>query len=1194
MEHELDSFILDIDLSNDITIQSAFMITRFNSFVKGKIFIIDFNNNWVHDYFTINESKSDEFIKNTADIIPKLLYANNVEPTFTYIENCVLSLDKDDLIIINGIEKVIENGNGEYPSDSDYLNFATELDSLYSKYQEKVTGIISILQTDYATKKKICVLLDKSNSMSIYTVKDYADLANKVIRSSFEDLLKLFDDDIERLESYLKNILEKYPSNIYILDKYCILLFHCKRYIEAAEMCRKIYKNANDNKYEIMARIYELLDCKGSNRIKKIDYVLNAANGDVNLENEALYRMAVLFKELFNSDYLSYYCLNKAHLELNASKIYEMVFHKLNILKDLQRVSKALGKRKPYKKYKDAEIIAKTRAKFIIPSIQILASYKGGYLKWKEFLEVQDEIFLKESAYRCLVSYIPKLKKLYSTIEQSYIYIERNKQIIENNKDLLKNKKQTFVNALKLINRIKQEPASELLNTFDSFENFKTAILTPFEYFNDDKMKIICLYYLSIIASSKGLHQDANNNALTILEFYTEPSNPYRHLALNLGLLAWGYSEYRIGRKVEGIMCIIASLNYAEISNEVLPFFEEGMNTISIFIGELLKEQDKYEKSIWKSLSDDIYPINPNMKNIIFDKAINPSKEDINNMLNLIFSQSYGWEEAFVTLVNYYIHSQNMKYATNLITKYGKEVYKLLEGRMDVRFNILYNWSWVYFCEFTLQNTETLYQSLYYIELSAKDIDNKRINVSHKEERGSIGKERQSVYKLYIDICCVLIKTNVENSMNEYLNDKIYELVNKLFPESIIEQKSLYSTETNIKEYTELKEKYECINQEYRKLKEKNADFNIINQKAKEVTEYLEKLKNTHPHYMSLSTVEKIKIKNIGCYLCNDEILYFLIQTKIGVLEIIASNDKIEYKHKLLDISITEKLKSFSLCVQEKIRLPFNEFICLIKDISYSLSSFLGDYLKVNNVKTMYYTTNLDGYVFSISDLYLNDEYIITKIESILRLIDVTAITKKSKLQPKISGILNRCLGKNSDTNISYIQKQIDNSPLSNFYISPNDSDNINDMLEKLNKDPTINAVCIYGHGLSNPGTNGLVGAFGIEGQHSVLDLADLLTVIKSDYIIVVSCSSGTPNTKSIEEAHGTLTALLERHNGCFVICKWDVDTRKTMEIINRIHELTLVSGESLSRALNIAQREMLKSNPEHHEWWAGLEMWIN
>lgn len=91
----------------------------------------------------------------------------------------------------------------------------------------------------------------------------------------------------------------------------------------------------------------------------------------------------------------------------------------------------------------------------------------------------------------------------------------------------------------------------------------------------------------------------------------------------------------------------------------------------------------------------------------------------------------------------------------------------------------------------------------------------------------------------------------------------------------------------------------------------------------------------------------------------------------------------------------------------------------------------------------------------------------------------------------------------------------------------------------------------------------------------------------------LISCRSGSPNYDKIDETNGIWNAVFERYSGNIIMCKWDVMTKTTMDLLNDIFMECINNDSCLAEALIVAQRKLMKkiSNPQ---LWAGLEFWIN
>ena len=149
-----------------------------------------------------------------------------------------------------------------------------------------------------------------------------------------------------------------------------------------------------------------------------------------------------------------------------------------------------------------------------------------------------------------------------------------------------------------------------------------------------------------------------------------------------------------------------------------------------------------------------------------------------------------------------------------LIKRYGNEVLKQLDFRQDIRHKVAYSWAFNILVtgNFTI---EDVCLALKFIELSYQDIKEQR-NVSQIEEHSELSIYSIKIMKLYLDILLMVESSPDLHYLMDYVSKMKNELLFKLSPRSIIEQKNLYSVICDEQEYKPLREKYDILLQEYK------------------------------------------------------------------------------------------------------------------------------------------------------------------------------------------------------------------------------------------------------------------------------------------------------------------------------------------------------------------------------------------
>jgi len=722
------------------------------------------------------------------------------------------------------------------------------------------------------------------------------------------------------------------------------------------------------------------------------------------------------------------------------------------------------------------------------------------------------------------------------------------------------------------------------------------AILTPGEVLNDNRLRIVCRYYLSIIASGLGQHQDANNYAISIMELYEIVDDEYKMLSIHLGLLSWGYSQYRLGRHTEGVLCIISSIGV--VTDEILPFLEEGINIVSRFItDDLATNVVSPDWNFWEKISDDLGDLNVNLKHFLSMENSEYIKKTISELYSKIENaeiRDANWAGDIANLVALHAKEKNINKAIEVLDKYGKIAIPFLEKRKDIRFEILYNWSFIYFSN--PKGVNNFFIALDLIELAYKDLEEKR-KVSHREERASIGAQSTKIYRLYIDICSTLLHLmNDGAGLKSVMENKIQDIISKLSPRSIIEQKNYYQKRQYTQEAVEVEKEFHIKREEYRNLVlQDGGNTQRLSEKAKIVEGLSSKLKEIHPNYMELKEYKTLTFLEIQQIIEDNEVLFQCVLTTTGVITILISKNDIKLEHKYLDpfrSDIRSLTETYSKHMQLS-NLKYDELEKIILSISQGVGEELFAFLENNDIERIYFVPDFELHMFPLS-VYCTDRIsILDKTESIVNLIDYSSLLyfKRSNV---INGVANRIIGNSSDSELKKIQKWLKENEKDLFVVLNNDSDNLDNLKNVTEYTEDINTVAIYAHGVSDPTAHLLDGAKGIEGSKKIFELEDVIDNISiMENFVLISCSAGSPDNKMIEESYGTWATLFEKFNGNIITCRWDVSTEKTLELMKEVYYQAMENRETIDKSLLIAQKKM-KMKYKDPQFWAGVEFWIN
>ena len=410
-----------------------------------------------------------------------------------------------------------------------------------------------------------------------------------------------------------------------------------------------------------------------------------------------------------------------------------------------------------------------------------------------------------------------------------------------------------------------------------------------------------------------------------------------------------------------------------------------------------------------------------------------------------------------------------------------------------------------------------------------------------------------------------------------------------MLPRTLIEQRKYHLEFEITDELKELQSQYEKSKLEYDEMTRKQLnDANVMSLKAEHIISLEKELKEKHPYYKSLEKSNSINFDKLSSNLAENELCFQYIITSLGILTILIEKNNIELYFDICDtFELQKNIDEFSSLIQndgakEK-----------LEELSISISNVIFKRLthkitERTNTK-LYCISNFDGKLFPFVAFKEDEDYILHKVDSIINIVDYSVLDYKRN-NYKVNGIFNKIIGKKEDSQIDEWIKWSENIKLDNFFVDKLDSDDLSKLSET---DDLFNTVAIYGHGISDPNESHVYGAKGIEGQRSIISFEDISKyIIKYDNLIIISCRGGTPDYDGFENFYGLWSSVLERFRGTILLCKWDVSTKETIEIINNIIYKCITENSSIDEALLSTQKEMSKNKSV--QYWGGIEFWIN
>lgn len=1302
-----DNFLIILNTTDATLLISGDVITKLANNIDGKLYILNFNQKKVNkDVLFAGIKKvlsSDKYSVDSNSFLKRVVYDEDLKKQFTYVTELCSNYSENDFVVIIGAERLVPAKEISSFISTDFntlscsfhsmdeLNwedFTLKVDELFTLMQDKVSGIVMILDIYETCVAIINNFLKDSSSMSIISVlhddsneyfKIQLKLMNDMKSNNLTDFLKILDNFKSELTkityhyleclAYIKNgnrgraidILEgnlaeldnrekilladlytsvnKYDDSLEILkeiynqDRYePNLIFSILRvinrmeskpdlgfwvkealevdgenpgvleiagnyynsieeYKSAAKCHRKIYSLLKNPHYELVARILDLIDTPPEIQDAEsyIDQLL-AQNQSISLENEANYRLGGYLIEYKNSIYSGYNRLKKVQPEVGGGRALDAVVYRMRILQDTFKASKALRKLKPYRKEKDADLLSSERVVELINGIPVLACHDKGFMVWEEFIEkAQTAEVWKKSIYNQLLELFIKWGGYDLSLLKSKSFISKLLG--------LTGEQFSIYDSIYILRDIASNSNSMHLKEENIDECIEGALIQA-ELEDSMVGRYWIRYYLSIYYSRVGRTQDANNHALTILYFANRDKNINRSKKyLMLGILAWGYSQYRIGKQVEGVACVVSAFEMGFEVEEVAPLIEQGVNILFKFINDNRELLGGVQSNIVTNffnkmtLDDEIGYIN----NLILEQNWDELYNYFTQNMNLIDDKKKNWAIHLSHFITTCIQLQKYTEAYNLIVKYSDKAIEAYANRIDSRYKVLYSWAdFVFFGKAQDRDLLKDYKlALRFLEISISDVEKKR-EVYHKTERASIGDSSVDIYKLYIFILVLFYNLkDISVEEKETMRLKIEKSLMSIVPRAILEQKQYYLDKEVTDEVYEIEKEYQRQFEELRVMQLNSTEEESFEEKKRYTCQLLDILKKNHPHYMPLESYTPIDFNEIKNSLKTNEVFYQIIRTKHGAVTLLLSNEEELFSPIFWGSELSILTNALAGAFQED-NISGSEMLGLCDILSEAYFSPLLNYLKGDSgKKNIYFMPDISIPYLSANIIRVEDSWLVENVDSIVNVLDYKKLlsgTSKSTSKK----IVAKAFGQPGDRAMKQMKRWLDEYiDVDNIHCITDFSDDIYDFVNK-SRSCRPEIVIVIGHGVSDPKADLFSGALAIKGDKKTIWIDELADIFNyTNTLIVISCSGGTPFKGQIETSTGIWGTIYESSLENIILCKWDAAVDVTIKMMRKFINSLADFDWDISKTLLYAQKEVLKEDKEPAKW-AVLEYWRN
>lgn len=1000
----------------------------------------------------------------------------------------------------------------------------------------------------------------------------------------------------EQMAYWVNESLKIDPKNPEVLEIIANYYNSKNSYKDAAKIRRKLAKIMDEPFQYLLARILDLAENPPSEHKIAEDYINQLILKNPELESEANYRLAEYFLNISQSPYKAYSYFKKIPAKIGLAKSLEAAEARINILSDVEVASKALRKLKPYRDESDADRLGNEKINELLSAIKLFALKDKGYLIWEDFLEKTPNNVWKDFIYKKILLLFSEWNKINFSkfIKKSFI---KNIDSFEFDTTLSPDEIEKC-KSIKALRYLKNGAFNQ--DGIDNVKDALTGALMYLEQQGDSIYKYIGRYYASISYSLFGEFQTANNHAITLLYFaQREEIEINEKKCLMFGLMSWGYSQYRLGNQVEGIICVLSAMEICLEVEEIIPFIEDGVNILYKFLGDNKNLILHNDNDIIAQFFNNTFCYTKNGKS-----EVNILLENYDEVYDLLSSRiktseekNASWAIDVVQLISICEKIDKIEEALSLIEEYSDTLIPLLNGRLDSRPKILLYWA-----EFLIRydNNNGLliasFHALEFLEIAINDIESLR-KVSHKTERAYIGESAQDIYRFYLQVLVFIKTLDKEKTNKKEIKQKIEKALSKLLPRAILEQKQYLQSKNISSESIKAEKNYYAMLEELSLLEKRTGtNHDTYIKKAMNVAKLLDFLKANHPHYKSLANYQDINFDKIRDKLKDNELIYQYIKTKFGIVYVRIDKNEEDICYSLLDpeqqqnIDLSQNFLSIYLHKGDE-----SETIISCCDLlsEYFYKPLLTHLSKNKDINKIYVMSDIGAGSFSPNLIRNNGDWLINQINAIENILEYESINKETANNSFSELIISKTFGKQDDHAINKIREWTNNytgdATVLGITGVEDDISTLNDICKK--KRPKI--LILSAHGVLDPSSSHISGAVAIEGRSKIIRIEELVSSIKyCEKLILISCRGGALLENQVETNSGLWGNIIERPIPYIILCKWDVPVEPTIKILNSLISNLPKNNYDLSKSLLIAQKELLSSLIPVE--WAGLECWKN
>lgn len=989
---------------------------------------------------------------------------------------------------------------------------------------------------------------------------------------------------LSKFEEIYEQVLEADSKDVKVLEVCANYFTKEETFDIAIEYRNKLFTMTNEPYHLLLSEILKIEKDKPINGHIAEQQISNIIVGydDEVLDIEKSYRVGRIWFEIYNSPYKAYWHFKDVLRICNNIHSIEAAKYRMKLLSN-HGYSNKIIKIGYQRKYPDR--LPTMRVNELFNSLLILTHDDKGYLTWEDFID-------NSQTYQIWKKYLSKkIIEVLKSIDSKINISDIDKSIIANQfKDNELIKMATMYKSISL--------SDEQIQTIkEASESFIAQAENKLE-------EIWVRYYIANFFIHIGEMQLANNHSITLWHIANRIENKETSkIARLLGTLSWGVAQYKNGKEIEGITCIVSTIEHFIEIEEIVPFLEDGLGILNIWIqnnkGLFSNDEFNFFIQFFKRLT----PQNAN-QNEVYEYI---AREDWKAIYNLLGYQIYNtkeynsqWALDFYHYILATAKSEQLTIDFDLVMNNIDNLINAFRMRKDQRAKLLY-----WFADLIFMDSNNKYlpierwkTSLKLLSISIQDLEGKRKNLKNTYERAFIADENRMIYELYLRVNIILFKGKIYS--NDIEKFKIIQnILNGFDYLSLRTQKEKKINKLG----AQVTEELEKIEKEYLQLIEELSQYSIKNfkeaflseeyeEKSKQYAELRKILEEKHPVYMNDSFYEEVPITIIQSKMEMDEIYYQYIDTKLFICYLVITNDfidfgfinnKVPFDKEDVD-SLAHQIQTFTTSTQYDIKEIEESY----NKLSLHYFEPLLGHITSNKYKKIYIHHDLSLPFISSNLIRLSDKWLVGEVDSIVNLTNRHYFFDKKSNTTNVFNIAN--LGKKSDPQFVKANQWIRKSQTRSQKNIENFEDNFSSITSTMVSNKT-DSLLIISHGIQGNNQNILTGALSIEGEKKTYTIDDFQFIDGLECVAFLSCSGGSLSVGEHETSNTIISSILSKNINSAILCRWDVFLEPSLEIF----EKTLEVDSNIEESLTISIREYIEKNKNIHPvFWAGIEIWKN